>query len=252
MTPGRVRRQEQNCSFVDQLVRHRVAARFHPEFRCVRQARGTRCRPVPAPAGPRHHAAQPGRGAGDRRPQAGGVLAEGRRLGRRLSWSPAARTGWPRPARTSGTAADVIEVAEQYLYRPLQRPFLRLVRLAKRLPSGSARRIPRLRAHRPARRRHRGVLVTSRGATKVAGWADPGASWSRLELNSRLAMAAVGDLAAMCSDMARTASRSASPVARGTGAASASASRALLERAHDQERLRGRWCTAGQLQQLCR
>ncbi len=32
--------------------------------------------------------------------------------------------------------SDVIEVVEQYLYRPLQRPFLRLVRLAKRLQSG--------------------------------------------------------------------------------------------------------------------
>ncbi len=32
--------------------------------------------------------------------------------------------------------SDVIEVVEQYLYRPARRPFLRLVRLAKRLQSG--------------------------------------------------------------------------------------------------------------------
>ena len=32
--------------------------------------------------------------------------------------------------------SDVIEVVEQYLYRPVQRPFLRLVQLAKRLQSG--------------------------------------------------------------------------------------------------------------------
>ena len=49
------------------------------------------------------------------------------------------------PGRPDGVAtpgvhiwyrSDVIEVVEQYLYRPLQRPFLRLVRLAKRLQSG--------------------------------------------------------------------------------------------------------------------
>jgi NADH:ubiquinone oxidoreductase subunit 5 (subunit L)/multisubunit Na+/H+ antiporter MnhA subunit len=32
--------------------------------------------------------------------------------------------------------SDVIEVVEEYLYRPVRRPFLRLVRLAKRLQSG--------------------------------------------------------------------------------------------------------------------
>ena len=32
--------------------------------------------------------------------------------------------------------SDVIEVVEEYLYRPARRPFLRLVRLAKRLQSG--------------------------------------------------------------------------------------------------------------------
>ncbi len=32
--------------------------------------------------------------------------------------------------------SDVIEVVEQYLYRPVRRPFLRLVRLAKRMQSG--------------------------------------------------------------------------------------------------------------------
>ena len=49
------------------------------------------------------------------------------------------------PGRPDGVAtpgahiwyrSDVIEVVEQYLYRPLQRPFLRLVRLAKRLQNG--------------------------------------------------------------------------------------------------------------------
>jgi len=49
------------------------------------------------------------------------------------------------PGREDGVAApgphiwyrsDVIEVVEQYLYRPVRRPFLRLVRLAKRLQSG--------------------------------------------------------------------------------------------------------------------
>jgi hydrogenase-4 component B len=49
------------------------------------------------------------------------------------------------PGRPDGVAtpgahiwyrSDVIEVVEQYLYRPLQRPFLRLVRLAKRMQSG--------------------------------------------------------------------------------------------------------------------
>ena len=49
------------------------------------------------------------------------------------------------PGRPDGVAtpgahiwyrSDVIEVVEQYLYRPLRRPFLRLVRLAKRLQNG--------------------------------------------------------------------------------------------------------------------
>jgi len=49
------------------------------------------------------------------------------------------------PGRPDGVAtpgphiwyrSDVIEVVEQYLYRPLRRPFLRLVQLAKRLQSG--------------------------------------------------------------------------------------------------------------------
>ena len=35
-----------------------------------------------------------------------------------------------------GYRSDVIEVVEQYLYRPVQRPFLHLVRLVKRLQSG--------------------------------------------------------------------------------------------------------------------
>lgn len=40
------------------------------------------------------------------------------------------------PAPHIGYRSDVIEVVEQYLYRPVQRPFLDLVRLAKRLQSG--------------------------------------------------------------------------------------------------------------------
>ena len=40
------------------------------------------------------------------------------------------------PAAHIGYRSDVIEVVEQYLYRPAQRPFLSLVRLAKRLQSG--------------------------------------------------------------------------------------------------------------------
>ena len=40
------------------------------------------------------------------------------------------------PAPHIGYRSDVIEVVEQYLYRPVQRPFLSLVRLAKRLQSG--------------------------------------------------------------------------------------------------------------------
>jgi hydrogenase-4 component B len=51
----------------------------------------------------------------------------------------------PESGRPDGAAApgphiwyrsDVIEVVEEYLYRPVRRPFLRLVRLAKRLQSG--------------------------------------------------------------------------------------------------------------------
>ena len=49
-------------------------------------------------------------------------------------------SGRPDGAATPGPhiwyRSDVIEVVEEYLYRPLQRPFLRLVRLAKRLQSG--------------------------------------------------------------------------------------------------------------------
>jgi len=40
------------------------------------------------------------------------------------------------PGPHIGYQSDVIEVVEQYLYRPVQRPFLALVRLAKRLQSG--------------------------------------------------------------------------------------------------------------------
>ena len=51
-----------------------------------------------------------------------------------------AETGEPHapdvPAPHIGYRSDVIEVVEQYLYRPVQRPFLGLVRLAKRLQSG--------------------------------------------------------------------------------------------------------------------
>ena len=49
-------------------------------------------------------------------------------------------SGRPAGAATPGPhiwyRSDVIEVVEEYLYRPVQRPFLRLVRLAKRLQSG--------------------------------------------------------------------------------------------------------------------
>jgi hydrogenase-4 component B len=49
-------------------------------------------------------------------------------------------SGRPDGAATPGPhiwyRSDVIEVVEEYLYRPVQRPFLRLVRLAKRLQSG--------------------------------------------------------------------------------------------------------------------
>jgi hydrogenase-4 component B len=48
--------------------------------------------------------------------------------------------GRPDGVVTPGThiyyRSDVIEVVEEYLYRPVRRPFLRLVRLAKRLQSG--------------------------------------------------------------------------------------------------------------------
>jgi NADH:ubiquinone oxidoreductase subunit 5 (subunit L)/multisubunit Na+/H+ antiporter MnhA subunit len=49
-----------------------------------------------------------------------------------------ARDGQPPDASLPhvGYRSDVIEVVEQYLYRPFQRPFLGLVRLAKRLQSG--------------------------------------------------------------------------------------------------------------------
>jgi hypothetical protein len=40
------------------------------------------------------------------------------------------------PAVHVGYSSDVIEVVEVYVYRPLLRPFLLLVRLAKRLQSG--------------------------------------------------------------------------------------------------------------------
>jgi hydrogenase-4 component B len=47
---------------------------------------------------------------------------------------------YPEGAATAGPhiwyRSDVIEVVEQYVYRPARRPFLRLVRLAKRLQSG--------------------------------------------------------------------------------------------------------------------
>jgi len=49
-------------------------------------------------------------------------------------------SGRPDGVATSGPhiwyRSDVIEVVEEYLYRPVRRPFLRLVRLAKRLQSG--------------------------------------------------------------------------------------------------------------------
>ena len=49
-------------------------------------------------------------------------------------------SGRPDGVATSGAhiwyRSDVIEVVEEYLYRPVRRPFLRLVRLAKRLQSG--------------------------------------------------------------------------------------------------------------------
>jgi hydrogenase-4 component B len=58
---------------------------------------------------------------------------------------PAPAMARPKPAEPQtpdpaiphiGYRSDVIEVVEQYLYRPVQRPFLGLVRLAKRLQSG--------------------------------------------------------------------------------------------------------------------
>ena len=44
--------------------------------------------------------------------------------------------GQDAPGPHIGYQSDVIEVVEQYLYRPVRRPFLALVRLAKRLQSG--------------------------------------------------------------------------------------------------------------------
>ncbi len=52
--------------------------------------------------------------------------------------SPAAGTGGPRqrPGARLGYTSDVIEVVEAYLYRPVLRPVMALVRAAKRLQSG--------------------------------------------------------------------------------------------------------------------
>ena len=52
--------------------------------------------------------------------------------------SPAAGTGGPRqrPGARLGYTSDVIEVVETYLYRPVLRPVMVLVRAAKRLQSG--------------------------------------------------------------------------------------------------------------------
>ena len=74
----------------------------------------------PDPAGARHGPAHQSRA----RHRAAGQ--DGERCGR--------TTGRPTPH--IGYRSDVIEVVEQYLYRPLRRPFLSLVRLAQRLQSG--------------------------------------------------------------------------------------------------------------------
>ena len=42
----------------------------------------------------------------------------------------------PTAAAHVGYSSDVIEVVEEYLYRPFQRPFAMLVQLAQRLRSG--------------------------------------------------------------------------------------------------------------------
>ena len=49
---------------------------------------------------------------------------------------PGAAGGVATPGAHIYYRSDVIEVVEEYLYRPVRRPFLRLVRLAKRLQSG--------------------------------------------------------------------------------------------------------------------
>ena len=41
-----------------------------------------------------------------------------------------------RPDAHVGYRSDIIEIVEEYLYRPLRRPFRRLVRAAQRLQSG--------------------------------------------------------------------------------------------------------------------